>query len=103
MTLTIVVAIVAVVVIAALAAERRRQVSKRRRLEQSVFQLRAQLAAMEVSERARSEFMATASHELRSPLTSIKGFAELLTRGPYAESIPAGIRNAVLLRDRHCQ
>ncbi len=29
-------------------------------------------------ERAKSEFVATASHELRSPLTSIKGFIELL-------------------------
>jgi signal transduction histidine kinase/DNA-binding NarL/FixJ family response regulator len=33
-------------------------------------------------ERAKSEFVATASHELRSPLTSIKGFVELLARGP---------------------
>ena len=37
----------------------------------------------DVSERARlekvkSDFVATASHELRSPLTSIKGFVELL-------------------------
>ena len=37
----------------------------------------------DISERARlerlkSEFVATASHELRSPLTSIKGFVELL-------------------------
>ncbi|MDQ6834780.1 MAG: ATP-binding protein [Actinomycetota bacterium] len=31
-------------------------------------------------ERAKSEFVATASHELRSPLTSIKGFVELLGR-----------------------
>jgi signal transduction histidine kinase/DNA-binding response OmpR family regulator len=31
-------------------------------------------------ERAKSEFVATASHELRSPLTSIKGFVELLER-----------------------
>lgn len=31
-------------------------------------------------ERAKSEFVATASHELRSPLTSIKGFAELIVR-----------------------
>jgi signal transduction histidine kinase/DNA-binding response OmpR family regulator len=33
-------------------------------------------------ERAKSEFVATASHELRSPLTSIKGFIELLQRSP---------------------
>ena len=33
-------------------------------------------------ERAKSEFVATASHELRSPLTSIKGFVELLENSP---------------------
>src|SRR5205085_12314711 len=33
-------------------------------------------------ERAKSEFVATASRELRSPLTSIKGFVELLERSP---------------------
>ena len=31
-------------------------------------------------ERTKSDFVATASHELRSPLTSIKGFVELLSR-----------------------
>jgi signal transduction histidine kinase len=37
-------------------------------------------------ERAKSEFVATASHELRSPLTSIKGFVELLEHSPGAMS-----------------
>ncbi len=37
-------------------------------------------------ERAKTEFVATASHELRSPLTSIKGFIELLHRSPEAMS-----------------
>ncbi|MBO0767341.1 MAG: response regulator [Solirubrobacterales bacterium] len=33
-------------------------------------------------DRAKSEFIATASHELRSPLTSLKGFVELLANSP---------------------
>ncbi|MGI8903103.1 MAG: ATP-binding protein [Solirubrobacteraceae bacterium] len=44
-------------------------------------------------ERAKSDFVATASHELRSPLTSIKGFAELLERAP--ESMSARQREFV--------
>ena len=37
-------------------------------------------------DRAKSEFIATASHELRSPLTSIKGFVELLDNSPQGMS-----------------
>ena len=42
-------------------------------------------------ERAKSDFVATASHELRSPLTSIKGFVELLERSPRACPAPARV------------
>ena len=38
-------------------------------------------------ERAKSDFVATASHELRSPLTSIKGFVELLEHNPDSMSV----------------
>jgi signal transduction histidine kinase/CheY-like chemotaxis protein len=44
-------------------------------------------------ERAKSDFVATASHELRSPLTSIKGFVELLDR--QAEGMSARQREFV--------
>ncbi len=37
-------------------------------------------------DRAKSEFIATASHELRSPLTSVKGFVELLANSPQGMS-----------------
>jgi len=73
----------------------RRRTAERRRLQRAVDELLTELAAKERSERTRSEFMATASHELRSPLTSIKGFAELLTRGPHAAAIPARQREFV--------
>ena len=33
------------------------------------------------TERMRTDFVANASHELKSPLTSIKGFAELMSVG----------------------
>ena len=48
----------------------------------------------------KDEFLATASHELRSPLTSIVGFAELLTQvAPEQASLIAPIeRNAVDMR-----
>jgi len=38
-------------------------------------------------ERAKTDFVATASHELRSPLTSIKGFVELLYRSSEGMSL----------------
>jgi signal transduction histidine kinase/DNA-binding response OmpR family regulator len=91
----VVVAVAGAAVSAGLAIEMRRRGSERRRLEATIDDLRAEVAAKDRRERERSEFMTTASHELRSPLTSIKGFAELLTRGPHAESIPARQREFV--------
>lgn len=41
-------------------------------------QLERQASQREVLDRMKDEFVLTASHELRSPLTSVQGFAELL-------------------------
>jgi signal transduction histidine kinase/DNA-binding response OmpR family regulator len=56
----------------------------------------------DVSERARlekvkSDFVATASHELRSPLTSIKGFVELLGRSQTLEAREREFVDVILL------
>lgn len=43
-------------------------------------------------DRARYDFIATASHELRTPVTSILGFTELLTEGAAGELSPTQAR-----------
>src|SRR5437899_2856094 len=37
-------------------------------------------AALEELDRARQQFVATASHDLKTPLTAIRGYAQLLLR-----------------------
>ena len=48
-------------------------------------------------ERLKSEFVATASHELRSPLTSIKGFVELLSRSDGLDAKQREFLDVILL------
>lgn len=51
-------------------------------------------------ERIQAEFIALAAHELKTPLTSIKGFAQLLRRGVPSESALDTIVNQVNRLDR---
>ncbi len=58
-------------------------VAKEKSMDQSggVVLLITDVTAVRRSEQIRSEFFANASHELKTPLTSIKGFAELMETG----------------------
>jgi PAS domain S-box-containing protein len=55
-----------------------RDVTERKRVER---ELRRAKEAAEASDRAKSEFMSVASHEMRTPITSIKGYTDLLSKG----------------------
>lgn len=49
--------------------------------EGGIILLMTDITAVRRAEQIRSEFVANASHELKTPLTSIKGFAELIQSG----------------------
>ena len=77
----ILVGLVALCVIAALLWRIRGLSRERAALTGALAENRRTVAERVALERAKSEFLATASHELRSPLTSVKGFVELLENG----------------------
>ena len=49
--------------------------------EGGVILLMTDVTAVRMAEQIRSDFVANASHELKTPLTAIKGFAELMQQG----------------------
>jgi signal transduction histidine kinase len=70
------------------------EVQRKEELESLSTQLAVANDKLHQLDKAKSEFISIASHQLRTPLTSIKGFGSLLLEGTYGE-VPETQRNAL--------
>jgi len=50
----------------------------------------------------KSEFLSLATHQIRAPLTAVKGYASLILEGDYGE-VSDGVRNAVKIIGQSCE
>lgn len=57
------------------------------------------LTASYAAEKMRREFSANVSHELKTPLTSISGFAEMIANGMYQNEADVKLFGSRILRN----
>ena len=72
----------------------RREIQHRREIEQLAVKLKKANKRLKVLDQMKSEFVSIASHQLRSPLTSIRGYASMLLEGSYGK-LPTKATDAV--------
>jgi signal transduction histidine kinase len=70
------------------------EVQRKEELQSLSDQLAEANTKLRALDKAKSEFISIASHQLRTPLTSIKGFGSLLLEGTYGE-VPEAQRGAL--------
>ena len=63
----------------------KKEVKQREQLEELTDQLENANERLKVLDKMKSEFVSIASHQLRSPLTSIRGYASMLAEGSYGK------------------
>lgn len=80
--------------------------SLRQRIEDATKELRASNRQLQKLDEAKNEFISMASHQLRTPLTSIKGYLDMLLQGDMGKLAPtqrAVLREAFSSSERMVQ
>jgi signal transduction histidine kinase len=72
----------------------RKEVAQRKELEILTGKLEKANKRLKVLDKLKSEFVSIASHQLRSPLTSIRGYASMLLEGSYGK-LNADVQDAI--------
>lgn len=70
------------------------EIRQREEIERLAEQLKKANARLKVLDQMKSEFVSIASHQLRSPLTSVRGYASMLLEGSFGK-LPQKAREAV--------
>lgn len=63
----------------------KKEIAQRKQLEQLTEKLERANERLKELDKLKSEFVSIASHQLRSPLTSIRGYASMLTEGSFGK------------------
>jgi signal transduction histidine kinase len=63
----------------------RREIKQKEEIEKLANDLKKANARLKILDKMKSEFVSIASHQLRSPLTAIRGYASMLTEGSYGK------------------
>ena len=66
----------------------KKEVALREKIEELVVDLNKANERLKILDKMKSEFVSIASHQLRSPLTSIRGYASMLAEGSYGKLAP---------------
>lgn len=62
-----------------------KEIKRRKQFEKISIQLRLANVKLKKLDQAKSEFLAIASHQLRTPLTAVRGYLSMMRRGTYGK------------------
>ncbi|KKW11659.1 MAG: HATPase domain-containing multisensor signal transduction histidine kinase [Parcubacteria group bacterium GW2011_GWA2_49_9] len=72
----------------------KREVEQRERIEKLARELESANARLKELDHLKSEFVSLASHQIRGPLTAIKGYASMMTQGDYGV-VPENLKEII--------